>query len=257
MNLLKISLSLVATTSLFAVNASTLSDANAIQNKTNSASVASQQNINHSSQSALLMQADIDQLKEEVKNLTIYRNHLASLVENQNQEAQSLLSQIDEIKMTRQGIVPLMYQMIDGLRTLIENDKPLKRETRLERLEKLESMMVRSDVSDAEKYRRILEAYQIEIDYGTKLGVYQGAVVLNENKTIEADILYVGRLSLVARSLNGKQYWSWSQHSHQWSDVDSGLYADLDTAFKMANNLITPNLITIPVSLELVEEQSK
>ena len=153
MNLLKISLSLVATTSLFAVNASTLSDANAIQNKTNSASVASQQNINHSSQSALLMQADIDQLKEEVKNLTIYRNHLASLVENQNQEAQSLSSQIDEIKLTRQGIVPLMYQMIDGLRTLIENDKPLKRETRLERLEKLESMMVRSDVSDAEKYR--------------------------------------------------------------------------------------------------------
>ncbi|MDE1242474.1 DUF3450 domain-containing protein [Vibrio aestuarianus] len=255
MNPFKISLLFVATTSLLGANASTLSDANAIQNSTNSMSALSQQSINHSSQQALQLQAEIDQLKEDVKNITIYRNHLASLVESQNQETQSLAHQIEEIKLTRQGIVPLMYKMIDGLRIIVESDRPLKRGQRLERIEKLQTMMTRADVSDAEKYRRILEAYQIEIDYGTKLGAYQGSITLNPAETIEADILYVGRISLVARTLNGKQYWAWNQQSQQWNSVDTNAYSELDNAFKMASNLITPNLMTVPVSLNQKQEQ--
>ncbi|MCV5804624.1 DUF3450 domain-containing protein, partial [Escherichia coli] len=69
-------------------------------------------------------------------------------------------------------------------------------------------MMTRADVADAEKFRRILEAYQIEMDYGTKLGVYQGKINLGDNEAVEADILYLGRLSLVARSLSGETFWS-------------------------------------------------
>ncbi|CAH7040357.1 TonB system biopolymer transport component; Chromosome segregation ATPase [Vibrio chagasii] len=253
MNLLKSSLalaiSLVATSSM----ANSLDQAQSIQNKTNNASASSQKVIDKSSQATLMLQAEIERLQEEVKNLEIYHDHLAALVESQNKEAQSIEEQIEEIKYTRQGVVPLMYQMIDGLQQLVEKDVPIKKEQRLERVEKLQSMMTRADVSDAEKYRRILEAYQIEMDYGIKLGVYQGRVALASDETIEADVLHLGRISLVARNLNGSQYWAWNQTEAQWQELDSSMKSELDKAYDIASQQAAPSLITLPVSLTVAE----
>ena len=253
MNFLKTSLALVMSATLSTAYASGLDDAQAIQNKTNNASSASQKKINTSAEATITLKAEIEQLEEEVKNLNVYRDHLAALVENQNQEAVSLEAQIDEIKYTRQGVVPLMYQMIEGLKTIVDQDKPIKHTQRLERIEKLESVMTRADVSDAEKYRRILEAYQIELDYGTKLGVYQGQINLDNNRVIEADILYLGRISMVARNLNGSTFWAWDQNQHVWQVLDSSMKSELDKAYAIATKQAAPSLITLPVSLVAAE----
>lgn len=248
MNLSKSTFALLIATTISSANATSLNQAEAIQSKTNKASAASQQRIDNSADTTLSHKAEIEQLREEIKNLEIYRNHLSALVENQQQESVSLQTQIEDIKQTRQGIVPLMYQMIDGLKASIENDKPIKKAQREERVNKLEAQMTRADVSDAEKYRRILEAYQIEVDYGIKLGNYQGPIELGGN-LIEADVLYLGRVSLVARSLNGGQYWNWNQSAKQWQPLDSGVKAELDKAFSIANQQIAPGLVTLPVSV--------
>lgn len=253
MNLLKTSLALAISMMATSSVASSLDQAQAIQNKTNNASAASQKVIDKSSEASLALKAEIERLQEEVKNLEIYHDHLAALVESQNKEADSINAQIDEIKYTRQGVVPLMYQMIDGLQVLVEKDVPIKKEQRLERVEKLKAMMTRADVSDAEKYRRILETYQIEMDYGIKLGVYQGRIELSDNKVIEADVLHLGRASLVARNLNGTQYWSWNQVANQWQPQDASMKSELDKAFDIASQQAAPSLITLPVSLTVAE----
>lgn len=253
MNLLKTSLALAISMMATSSVASSLDQAQAIQNKTNNASAASQKVIDKSSEASLALKAEIERLQEEVKNLEIYHDHLAALVESQNKEADSINAQIDEIKYTRQGVVPLMYQMIDGLQVLVEKDVPIKKEQRLERVEKLKAMMTRADVSDAEKYRRILETYQIEMDYGIKLGVYQGRIELSDNKVIEADVLHLGRASLVARNLNGTQYWSWNQVANQWQPQDASMKSELDKAFDIASQQAAPSLIILPVSLTVAE----
>lgn len=252
MNIVKSSLALVLATASVNAVASGLDSAQNIQSKTNAASASSQKRIDSSAEKSLTLKAEIEQLQEEVKNLTVYQNHLTALVASQQQEVDSLNNQIDTIKSTRQGIVPLMYQMIEGLSVLVAEDAPIKREQRLERVAKLEQMMTRADVSDAEKYRRILEAYQIELDYGTKLGLYQGQIDV-AGETLETDILYLGRLSLVARSLNGTKFWTWSKADEQWVGVDSSLKSELDKAFSIAAKQTAPSLITLPVSLNLAE----
>lgn len=239
----------IASTSSMAVG---LDAAQSIQSKTNAASASSQKRIDASAEKTLTLKAEIEQLQEEVNNLQVYRQHLTSLVNSQQQEVISLERQIDEIKSTRQGIVPLMYQMIDGLKQITAEDVPIKLEQRNQRIAKLEKMMVRADVSDAEKYRRILEAYQIELDYGTKLGLYQGQLTI-DGETRQADVLYLGRLSLVARSLNGKSFWAWDQNAKQWSEVDPSMKSELDKAFSMAAKQVAPSLITLPVSLQVAE----
>ncbi|MCG9561196.1 DUF3450 domain-containing protein [Vibrio chagasii] len=253
MNLLKSSLalaiSLVATSSM----ANSLDQAQSIQNKTNNASASSQKVIDKSSQATLMLQAEIERLQEEVKNLEIYHDHLAALVESQNKEAQSIEEQIEEIKYTRQGVVPLMYKMIDELEVLIAEDVPISESPRLERVERLKSMMVRADVSDAEKYRRILDAYQIEVDYGIKLNSYTSHVTFNEDTSIEVDILHLGRISLIARTLTGTQYWSWNQTQGEWQELDSSMKAEIDKAFDIARQQAAPSLITLPVSLTVAE----
>lgn len=251
MNVKKTSLALIMIGLSAGVNADNLDNARAIESKINTASAQSQKKIDKSAEATLAMAAEIEQLQEEVKNLAVYRDHLARLVDSQNAEANSLNEQIDGIKDTRQGVVPLMYNMIDGLKTMVSNDKPIRHEQRLARIAKLESMMAQANISDAEKYRRILEAYQIEMDYGTKLGIFQGQVALSEQETIEADLLYLGRISLVARSLDGKRYWAWNDNQDNWQNLDSQFSTDIDKAFAIASKQAAPSLITLPVSVNV------
>lgn len=233
--------------------ASSLDSAKAIQNKTNTASAASQTRIDKSAESSVALHAEIEQLQEEIKNLEVYRNHLEGMVSSQENEVKNLESQIVEIKQTRQGIVPLMYQMIDGLKNVVADDKPIRLAQRHKRIARLESIMTRADVSEAEKYRRILEAYQIELDYGTKMSTYQDKITMADGDSIEADILYIGRLSLLARNHNGTRYWSWDQQSGQWDEMSASMKADLDKAYNLANQQIAPSLLTLPVSLNVAE----
>ena len=238
-----------------AVYASDLGTAQAIQNKTNTASAQSQTRISHSADSTLSLRSDIEQLEEEVKNLDVYRKHLEALVKDQHSELSNIDQQISDIEQTRQGVVPLMYKMIDGLKQTVKNDKPIRIEQRNLRIEKLETMMTVANVSDAEKYRRILEAYQIELDYGIKLGVYQGKITLDDDKTIEANILYLGRISLIARNFNQDKYWAWDQKEKAWRLLDSSLNSDLNHAYAVANKEVAPSLLTLPVSLNVTEEK--
>ncbi len=253
MNILKTSISIALIAVMASSQATTLEQARSIENKSNTSSAMSQKKIDHSAQAALTYKIEIEQLQEEVKNLAIYRDHLASLVNNQQQEIQSLNGQIEMIKETRQGVVPLMYEMLAGLTKLVEQDKPINKKERQQRIAKLKHTMTRADVSDAEKYRRILEAYQIEMDYGVKLGRYQDQVAVNDNELIDVDMLHLGGISLLARRLDSSQYWSWNSHTSQWQLLDSSFYDDLAKAYDLANKKIAPSLLVLPVSLSLKE----
>lgn len=249
MNLLK-SVTLIPLICLsVSTQANSLDQAKAVEHKTIAAAAASQKKIDHSATSSLALQSEIDLLKEEIKNTTIYRDHLAALIANQEQEMGSLEQQIADINQTRQGIVPLMYHMLEGLENLIEQDKPLRLTARQERLAKLQALMPRADVSEAEKYRRILEAYQIEMDYGIKLGSYQDRITLVDGDEVEADLVYLGRAALIARNLNATQYWSWDQQQQSWVALGSEYKSNLDTAYRLAAQQIAPTLLTLPVSL--------
>ncbi|MGF1689474.1 DUF3450 domain-containing protein [Photobacterium japonica] len=254
MNLKKTSLALLMLGTITGVpagaQASALSDARTVESAMNQASTSSQKKIDKSAEATLSMTAEIEQLQEEVANLRVYRDHMANLVTSQNDEVKSLDAQIAGIKETRQGVVPLMYRMLDGLKESVANDKPIRQEQRLTRIDKLEKMMVQADISDAEKYRRILEAYQIEMDYGTKMGIYQGQIALADTQ-IDADLLYLGRVSFVARSLDGTQFWAWNDSTAHWQPLASDYSKDINKAFAIASKTAAPSLLTLPVSVNV------
>ncbi|MGF1771929.1 DUF3450 domain-containing protein [Vibrio wakamikoensis] len=240
------SLPLLSLTSF--ANANDLNTARNVEAKTITQSAQSQARINQSSDKAFELKSDIAMLEQEVANLEVYERHLKDVVNNQEQEMASIDVQLEQISDTRQGVVPLMYQMLEGLEQHIASDKPIRQQARLARLDELKALMPQADVSDAEKYRRILEAYQIEMDYGIKLGSYRS--LINVGSEIEAEQLYLGRLSLVARSLDRNQYWTWDSLQNNWVAVDAALAPQIDKAFAIANRQASPALIELPVSLQ-------
>ncbi|MHA2937181.1 DUF3450 domain-containing protein [Vibrio sp. RC27] len=208
----------------------------------------SQTTISNSSDRSFELQNDIKALSSEVNNLEVYKQHLETLIENQNQELLNLEVQRNEIIETRQSIVPLMYNMLDGLEAYIAQDMPIRKDAREQRVATLKSLMSEANISDSEKYRRILEAYQIELDYVNKMGIYTSAINI-DGETREIEQLYLGHISLIARSLDQQQYWYWNNDSNSWQGLDVSLNMDLEKAFMVANKEVTPTLLMLPLSV--------
>ncbi len=82
------------------------------------------------------------------------------------------------------------------LAEFIAADVPFLPLERADRLAALQELMPRADVSMAEKYRRILEAYQIESDYGYTLEAWRGELGEgSEQRSVE--FLRLGRVMLL------------------------------------------------------------
>ena len=148
--------------------------------------------------------------------------------------------QIIDVKETRQGLVPLMVSMLDKLDQFVRLDTPFLLDERQQRISQLQQMMNKADISEAEKYRRILTAYQIEAEYGSKMGEYQGELTL-DGTTRTVHYFYLGRVALVALSLDAKDVWSWDRKQQQWLSVDSSYANDVKQAIAMAKKLIEEN----------------
>jgi len=206
-----------------------------------------QQNIANSADNNLELQNEIKVLQESIAQLSVYQAHLQRLLSSQQDELGSIDLQLNELTETKQSIVPLMYKMLDQLTAYIDNDLPLRKKIRTQRLTKLKQLMVRADVADAEKYRRIMEAYQIELDYVNKLSVYLGPITIAGTEK-QVEILHLGHISLVARSLDKNSYWVWDNNQQQWNNWEADPQT-LDHAYLVANKLASPSLLLMPLSL--------
>lgn len=176
-----------------------------------------------------------------------YNKQLVELMQSQDKEKVSLAKQIDSIKGTNKEIVPLMISMVDTIEKMVELDTPFLKEERKNRVDNLKKMMKRADVTTSEKYRRILEAYQIENEYGKTIEAYRGKL---EDRDLTVDFLRVGRLMLVYQTLDAKEQGVWDKKQKKFIQVDSDFKKSIREGLRMARKQTAPNLIKLPVLKE-------
>jgi hypothetical protein len=168
------------------------------------------------------------------------------MVDDQNASIRSLENQIASIDKTKQGVVPLMYKMIDTLEKFVDLDVPMKIDSRKERIAGLRDVMGDSNVSVSEQFRLVLEAYEIEANYGTVFSVYQGELDLGSQK-LTADFVFMGRIALVAQSLDMKNSWVWNNESRSWDALGDEYLNPVTDAIRMARNQIPKDLTKLPI----------
>ena len=182
----------------------------------------------------------------ETDTLKTYNDQLAKLVVSQDEEAKSIEEQIRGIEVTNKEVVPLMVNMIDGLEKFVELDVPFLLGERRKRVQNLKEMMDRADVSTSEKFRRVLEAYQVENEYGRSIEAYSETVDINgEQKT--ADFLRIGRVVLIQQTLDGKIAKAWEKKTNSWVELADRYRVPIREGIKIAKKQSAPDLITLPV----------
>ena len=182
--------------------------------------------------------ADADSLER-------YNNQLNEQVVSQEQEIASIEEQLLNIETTNREVQPLMQQMVDTLERFIALDVPFLLEERTNRVQNLKNIMARADVTISEKYRLILEAYQIELDYGASLEAYEGRLGTGADaRTVE--FVQLGRVSLMYQTLDGRETGYWDAQQKAWVEDES--YGEaVKEALRVAKGEGAPELLTVPV----------
>ena len=205
----------------------------------------SQERINNIVEGTRSLEDQYRAINKEIDGLKVYNRLMTAQVESQAATLEDIALSMDQVDVINRQIFPLMERMIDGLEQSIALDLPFLMEERTKRINGLKSIMERSDVSVAEKFRKVMEAYQIENDYGTSTEFYTESLTIDD-ATRSFNVLRIGRLGLYFQSDDTKITGRWDNASRQWV-IDDSARNEVRKGLRMARQLIAPELIIIPV----------
>lgn len=183
--------------------------------------------------------------RQSLQELQTYNQQLSRQIQDQKTEMAQLEQERLEIETTRRQFVPFMLRMQEVLEEFIRLDTPFLPQERQQRLVQLQDLMQRADVPLAEKFRRMLEAYRVEAEYGHNLESYQGELKLDVTRTV--NFLRVGRVGLYYLTLDGKEAGVWDNRQQDWMLLDNEYLEAIKQGLLMARRQLPPNLVVLPV----------
>jgi phosphopantetheine adenylyltransferase len=226
--------------------ADAIQDALREQVRENDRSRASQDRIDELSDDIDAMAAEYRAALQDTRALEVYNRQLEALVASQDTERESLERQMANVTNVGRQVMPLMERMLDTLDAFVEVDLPSLPEERRERIRNLREMMQRADVTIAEKYRRVLEAYQIENEYGRTIEAYRGSLE-GEGGTRTVDFLRIGRNALLYQTLDGSESGVWDTESGSWKKLSDSYRSSIREGLRIARKQVAPDLLVVPL----------
>jgi Protein of unknown function (DUF3450) len=219
--------------------------------------ISEQAGINQKSQQSQLRIAQLDEQASEyfgdyrvavqqLESSRIYNGNLERLINDQEREKQSINRQLDDFGDVEQGIVPLMYEMIAALKAFIDLDMPFSQNERRDRVRRLENNMDRSDLTVSEKYRQIMEAYQIETSYGRNIETYLGTLAI-DGVDRKVDMLRVGRVLLAYQTPDQSETGFWDTTNNEWVPLEGSYRRAITEGIRVARKQAAPALLELPL----------
>jgi len=181
----------------------------------------------------------------ETESLKIYNDNLQRVVDDQRSEVESINRQLAGLESTNRGVVPLMLEMITALEQIVEADVPFRIEERRARVERLQNMMDQAEVTASEKYRRVMEAYQSELEFGRTTEAYSDTLPTT-GQTV--DFLRVGRALLVYQTSDNSVTGWFNPRTRVFEELDDDRFRrEVKEGLAIARNEKAPNLVMLPV----------
>ncbi|WP_043114696.1 DUF3450 domain-containing protein [Solimonas soli] len=206
------------------------------------AAVASQQRVDQLDDQTRALLERYRSATWQAQQLNVYAQQLDELLSQQSAELQSLRQQLGDLDRAGEDLTPLMLRMTDSLEKFVALDLPFLRDERRERIAGLKRALGDPQINAGEKFRRILEAYQVEVDYGRTLGVERYDA---DGETL--DVLRVGRVELYALAPDGSRPRLWSAGAGRWEPLPRRYAGSIRDGLKMARELTAVNLLELPL----------
>ncbi len=190
---------------------------------------------------------DYRAVNKQIDGLRVYNERLERQINNQLKRVEEIEESIENVTVIQRQITPLVIRMIDGLEQFVRLDSPFHLQERDNRIKQLRANVDRSDLSVAEKFRQVLEAYKIELEYGRKIDTYKGSVEIDGAER-EVNFFRVGRVALLYQTTDTEISGAWDQQNREWVQLDKGEYRSaLMQGLRIARQQASIDILKLPV----------
>lgn len=190
---------------------------------------------------------DYKTVMKQVDGLKVYNARLEKQITNQIRRIKELEASIGEATVIQRQMMPTIIKMIDGLEEFVRLDVPFHKEEREQRIEFLRTNLDRSDVSIAEKFRQVLEAYKIETEYGRKIDTYAGKA---EVDGVERDVnfLRIGRIALLYQTTDTEKSGMWNNEAREFQALGNDYKSAILKGLRIARKQASIDIMKLPIA---------
>ncbi|MEK9769944.1 MAG: DUF3450 domain-containing protein [Betaproteobacteria bacterium] len=229
-----------------AVSAQSLNEVLEVRSATTQEGKASQMRIDEVKDDTRDLLTKYKQIMKVVDGLKVYNLQQERLIRNQEQELAELEASIDNVTVIERQMGPLIERMITNLAKFVSMDIPFLIKEREDRIAFLEETLDRADVSVAEKFSQVLQAYQVENQYGSTIEAYTDVIDLDGGQR-QVDLLKWGRVALVFQTPDAETTGVWDNEARSWVILGDEFRTGVRDALRIARKTQTADLVKLPV----------
>jgi len=167
-------------------------------------------------------------------------------VRNREEAIDRLREKRAGLERLRMELEPYLDEALAKLKAFVEKDLPFLPEERRRRLAFLEEALNDYSVELPEKVRRLLEAFQVEAEYGRGVESYEGSLEL-EGEPTRVVFFRLGRVGLFYMTDDGGRAGRYDADAERWEDLPSAYARSLRMAVEMAQRKRPMDLVNLPL----------
>ena len=180
------------------------------------------------------------------QQLADYAGKLEQEALEREQRRAELQAELARTLSTGADLLPLSQRMLEELEAHLARDLPFLQDLRRERLASAKALLADPQRGAAEKFRRVLEAWRSEVEYGYALGAEDAAI--DCAGAIGTSIrVHVGRVGYYCLSADRRQAARWDIASKAWISLDDDSVEQVTRAVAMAREQAPAALLVLPV----------
>lgn len=189
----------------------------------------------------------------EIEAVRPYVRELEQLTAAQRDTLASLDTQIETLDETARDIAPMFRDMLATLERFVALDLPFLPAERQARLASLRRTLDDPEAPPAHKLRRLVEAYQVELEYGRTIETYGDTIEIDGRETV-VDMLRIGRLMLFYRLPDGGGAGYWDDAAGAFRPGDADLEREVARGLEVAEDRAAPVLLTLPMPTDVATD---
>jgi hypothetical protein len=218
------------------------------------ASLAAQRAARDSQQRIDKLDADTRALRDKRRAAEWHALQLAAYAEQLEQEALAaeqqragLEAELARVTSTGTDLLPLAQRMLAELEAHVARDLPFLQEVRRRRIDEAKALLADPQRGQAEKFRRVLEAWRSEVDYGYTMGA-EDATTGCDGRPGAATLVRIGRVALYCLAADARAGARWDGAARRWAPLeDEDAVAEVARAAAMAREKEPAGLLVLPV----------
>ena len=182
---------------------------------------------------------------KQVEGLKIYNAQKRRQIKAQEERLVLLDEQTIAVEKMQRQVPPVMKTALEDLLVFINDDVPFLMDERNKRIAQVLATFDNPKVTASENVRQVLEAYNIEREYGRTIETYEDSIVLDGEEKV-VNILRIGRLALMYQLKDQSETGVWN--GTEWEEV-SGYRIPVRDGIRMANKTAPLDLLFLPVKV--------